>query len=99
MTITLTNTIDIARPPADVWAVVSDYATDTRWRKGIVEMRPDVDGPPEVGTRVREVLELGGRIYTTETAVTDSAPDSRTASPEQAPAAASVDGGPSRPAR
>jgi hypothetical protein len=74
MTITVTNTVEIYRPPADVWAVVSDYATDTRWRKGIVEMTPDVDGPPQVGTRVREVLELAGRTYTTETAVTDVGP-------------------------
>ena len=74
MTITVTNSVDIARPAADVWAVVSDYATDTRWRKGIVEMTPDVDGPPRVGTRVREVLELAGRTYTTETAVTDVGP-------------------------
>jgi Polyketide cyclase / dehydrase and lipid transport len=74
MTITVINAIDIDRAPDDVWAVVSDYATDTRWRKGIVEMAPDVDGPPRVGTRVREVLELAGRTYTTETAVTDVGP-------------------------
>jgi len=74
MTITVTNAIEIDRAPDDVWAVVSDYATDTRWRKGIVEMTPDVDGPPRVGTRVREVLELAGRTYTTETAVTDVGP-------------------------
>jgi hypothetical protein len=74
MTITVTNTVDIDRQPADVWAIVSDYATDTRWRKGIVEMTPDVDGPPRVGTQVREVLELAGRTYTTDTAVTDVGP-------------------------
>jgi hypothetical protein len=74
MTITVTNAIEIDRAPDDVWAVVSDYAADTRWRKGIVEMTPDVDGPPRVGTRVREVLELAGRAYTTETAVTDVGP-------------------------
>jgi hypothetical protein len=74
MTITVTNAIEIDRAPDDVWAVVSDYAADTRWRKGIVEMTPDVDGPPRVGTRVREVLELAGRTYTTETAVTDVGP-------------------------
>jgi hypothetical protein len=74
MSITVTNSIDIERPPAEVWAVVSDYAADTIWRKGIVEMTPDADGPPRVGTRVREVLVLGGRTYTTETAVTDVGP-------------------------
>ncbi len=74
MSITVTNSIEIDRPPAQVWAVVSDYAADTIWRKGIVEMTPDAEGPPQVGTHVREVLVLGGRRYTTETAVTDVGP-------------------------
>lgn len=61
--------IEIARPAEAVWAVVSDYSTDTVWRKGITEMTPDRDGPPAVGTQVREVLKLGGREYVTDTAV------------------------------
>ena len=36
--------VEIDRRPEQVWRVVSDYATDTRWRKGIVEMTPDVEG-------------------------------------------------------
>ncbi len=66
--------IEINRPAEAVWAVVTDYATDTAWRKGITEMTPDHDGPPEVGTKVREVLKLGGRDYVTDTAVTDVGP-------------------------
>ena len=66
--------VQIQRPPASVWDVVSDYESDRRWRKGITEMTPDVDGPPRVGTHVREVLRLGGRSYTTETTVTEAGP-------------------------
>jgi hypothetical protein len=66
--------IEIARPAEAVWSVVTDYATDTTWRKGITEMTPDRDGPPQVGTNVREVLELGGRTYVTDTAVTEVGP-------------------------
>jgi len=29
--------VTIDRPATEVWAVVADYATDTRWRKGITE--------------------------------------------------------------
>jgi hypothetical protein len=54
--------------------MASDYATDTRWRKGIVEMTPDVEGAPKVGTHVREVLRLAGKSYTTDTTVTDTGP-------------------------
>jgi hypothetical protein len=66
--------IEIPRTPETVWAVVTNYATDTVWRKGITQMTPDRDGPPEVGTNVREVLHLGGRQYITDTAVTEVGP-------------------------
>ena len=68
------NTIEIDRTPDEVWAAVSDYGMDVVWRKGITEMTPDVAGAPRVGTRVVEVLELGGRTYTTNTAVTETGP-------------------------
>ncbi|HTN25840.1 MAG TPA: SRPBCC family protein [Solirubrobacteraceae bacterium] len=66
--------VEIQATPDRVWSVVSDYASDTRWRKGIVEMTPDVAGAPRVGTNVREVLRLGGRTYTTDTTVTGTGP-------------------------
>jgi hypothetical protein len=73
---TLYTTVDVEIPrPADVvWSVVTDYATDTEWRKGITEMTPDREGPPAVGTQVREVLHLGGREYVTDTVVTEVGP-------------------------
>ena len=67
--------VEIPRPAEAVWAVVTDYAADTLWRKGITEMTPDRDGPPQVGTKVREVLRLGGREYVTDTEVTDVGPE------------------------
>lgn len=66
--------LQVNRPPDCVWGVVSDYEQDRRWRKGIIEMTPDVPGSPRVGTNVREVLRLAGRSYTTETTVTESGP-------------------------
>ena len=79
MTTTLHTHVDVTidRPPEQVWTVVSDYATDTRWRKGIVEMTPDVDGAPAVGTHVREVLKLAGKEYVTDTTVTETGPGLR----------------------
>jgi hypothetical protein len=66
--------LQINRPPDRVWDLVSDYDQDGRWRKGIVEMTPDVPGAPKVGTNVREVLRLAGRSYTTDTTVTQTGP-------------------------
>jgi len=74
MTVNTSVGIEIARDPQQVWDVVSVYASDLRWRKGIVEMTPDVDGAPRIGTRVCEVLRLGGRSYTTNTTVTEVGP-------------------------
>ena len=67
--------VEIDRTPDEVWRVVSDYASDTRWRKGIIEMTPDVAGAPQVGTNVREVLRLAGKNYVTDSTVTETGPD------------------------
>lgn len=66
--------IEIASSPETVWSVVSDYDTDKAWRRGIREMTPDTVGAPRVGTNVREVLQLGGKEYVTETTVTEVGP-------------------------
>jgi hypothetical protein len=73
---TLHTHVDVVidRSPAAVWAVVADYGRDTEWRRGIVEMTPDVAGPPKVGTKVREVLALAGTRYVTDTVVTETGP-------------------------
>ena len=67
--------VEIDRGPDEVWPVVRDYASDTQWRKGITEMTPDRPGAPQAGTRVREVLELAGKAYTTDTVVTETGPE------------------------
>ena len=66
--------VEIDRRPDQVWTVVSDYARDSQWRKGILEMSPDAEGSPQVGTHVREVLKLAGKHYTTDTTVTETGP-------------------------
>jgi len=60
--------------------------TDTTWRNGITEMTPDHEGPPQVGTNVREVLQLAGRSYITETTVTEVGPGMTTHSTAEGPA-------------
>ena len=66
--------VEIDRDPEQVWAVISDYEQDLRWRKGILEMTPEPAGPPQVGTRTHEVLRLAGRTYTTKAVVTEVGP-------------------------
>ena len=69
--------VEIRQPAERVWAVVTDYSSDTKWRKGITEMTPDGPGAPRVGMKVREVLRLAGRDYVTDTQVTEVGPEMR----------------------
>ena len=41
--------VEIDRGPDEVWPVVSDYASDTQWRKGITEMTPRPAGSARGG--------------------------------------------------
>ena len=73
-TLLIEESIRIARAPDAVWTMVTDYSSDHLWRPGITEMTPDPPGPPAVGTRVREVLNTGGRSYVTNSTVTSVGP-------------------------
>ena len=73
-TLVIEETVRIARAPDEVWTMVTDYSADHLWRPGITEMTPDPPGPPAVGTRVREVLNTGGRSYVTNSTVTSVGP-------------------------
>ena len=73
-TLLIEEAVRIGRTPDAVWAIVTDYSSDHLWRPGITEMTPDPPGPPAVGTRVREVLQTGGRSYVTESTVTSVGP-------------------------
>ena len=46
---------DIARPPGDVFAYVTDPAKLSSWQTNTLSAVPEGDGPLRVGTRLREV--------------------------------------------
>lgn len=60
----------IACPVEDVFAVVSRYEYDPRWRSGIVEMVQEPPGCPRPGTTTREVGRFFGRKMVTPAEVT-----------------------------
>jgi uncharacterized protein YndB with AHSA1/START domain len=68
------ESVQIAKPPAEVWAAIADYAFDLQWRKGLREMTPDPPGQPGPGTKVHEVVRSAGRDYVADTVVTDLDP-------------------------
>jgi len=75
----ITEHIQIDRPPADVWAVVSDPSTHTAWRPALVEFRQLSDGPLEVGSRIREKIRWRGREIEIDDVVTALDPPRRLA--------------------
>lgn len=77
MSINLVITRTIAAPPADVWAVVSDYPRDPEWRTGVSVM--DASGPTALGVATHEVLRLLGRTYVNDAVIDSVEPGRRLA--------------------
>jgi uncharacterized protein YndB with AHSA1/START domain len=68
-------TIEISRPPEDVFAWLTDVEQLTRWQKSLLDAR--ADGPFEIGTRIAEKRSLFGRQAETELEVTALEPTRR----------------------
>jgi uncharacterized protein YndB with AHSA1/START domain len=68
-------TIEISRPPEDVFAYLTDVEHLSRWQKSVLEAR--ADGPFAQGTRIVERRSLFGREAETELEVTSLEPARR----------------------
>jgi uncharacterized protein YndB with AHSA1/START domain len=68
-------TIEISRPPEDVFAYLTDADRLPRWQKSLIEAR--ADGPFQEGTRIVEKRSLFGREAETELEVTAFEPPRR----------------------
>jgi uncharacterized membrane protein len=58
--ITIENNIEIRRPVEAVFAFVSDFRNSPQWQEAIKEAHVTPDGPPTVGTQVRQVVSFLG---------------------------------------
>lgn len=67
--------IEIARPPEDVFAWLTDVEQLTRWQKSLLDAHSD--GPFQKGTRILEKRSLFGREAETELEVTALEPARR----------------------
>ncbi len=75
---TVTASVEIRRSPGAVFAFAGDYVYDPYWRKGVVAMQYETEGPPKIGARTRETMRSMGRLAVTVGEVTEFSP-SRTA--------------------
>jgi hypothetical protein len=74
MSVRVAESIQIDKPPAEVWSAIADYSFDLKWRNGLTDMTPDPPGGPAPGTKVHEVVKTSGREYVADTVVSDVDP-------------------------
>jgi uncharacterized protein YndB with AHSA1/START domain len=67
----ITYSIEIDRPPEDVFAYLDQPERHGEWQTQIVSAKVEGDGPVGVGTRVRETRKIGGRVQDTSYEITE----------------------------
>jgi carbon monoxide dehydrogenase subunit G len=53
----------VARPPAEVFAYMTDPANLAAWQPSKISVQPLTDGPPRLGYRVKERTKVGLRSW------------------------------------
>lgn len=55
------GSIEIDRPPREVFSFVTDFSRYSEWQSAIVSVRKDHDGPLRLGSRARVIRLVGPR--------------------------------------
>ena len=61
MPIDFSFAVDIARPPHEVFSVVTDLDQLSKWQPAVVGAEPLQDGPLRTGSRIKETREVRGK--------------------------------------
>jgi uncharacterized protein YndB with AHSA1/START domain len=73
----IVSTVEIARPPEEVFAYVTDPSRFVEWQQGVVSGRIEGDGPIHVGSRCVTTRRIGGSERTTTQEITEVTPPIR----------------------
>jgi uncharacterized protein YndB with AHSA1/START domain len=71
----IVSTVEIARPPAEVFAYATNPARFPEWQKDVVSV--DFEGEPGIGTRFRTTRRIGPRQQTIVQEITEVDPPHR----------------------
>jgi len=65
---TMSTTIEVDRPAAEVFAYATDPTKFAEWQKGVMDGSMDKPGPPTIGDRCRTTRRIGlaNRMVTSE---------------------------------
>jgi uncharacterized protein YndB with AHSA1/START domain len=70
----IVSSIDIARPPDEVFSYVTDPSRFAEWQHDVVSVRIERGRPPGVGSRFTTTRRIGGVERTMTQAVTELSP-------------------------
>ena len=70
------TTTEVARPPEDVFAYVTDPSTFPEWQQGVLRGHMD-ESPTRVGSNCTTIRSIGGREREVHTAITEYDPPRR----------------------
>jgi uncharacterized protein YndB with AHSA1/START domain len=68
------HSVEIARPPEEVFAYLTDFSQATEWQENLVSANVEGDGPFGVGSRVRMTRRIGKTERTMTNEVTEHDP-------------------------
>jgi len=60
----INGSIEISRPPQDVFDYVGDLSRHTEWQTGLESVQVETEGPTRVGTRAEETRHVPGGTQT-----------------------------------
>ena len=75
----INETVEIGRPPHEVFAYVSDLARHSEWQDKLLAATVETEGPVRVGTRVKQTRRVGRGTRTFTLEVTEHDPPNRLA--------------------
>jgi uncharacterized membrane protein len=58
----ITSSIEIARPPEDVFAYIDDLSRHGEWQTAIEQVTVETEGPTRVGSRARDRRRVPGGV-------------------------------------
>ena len=70
------TTTEVARPPEEVFAYVTDPSTFPEWQQGVLRGHID-ESPTRVGSKCTTIRSIGGREREVHTAITEYDPPRR----------------------
>jgi len=70
----IVSSIEISRPPQEVFAYVTDPSRLAEWQESLISSRPEGGGPPAVGSKAIMTRRVGRRERTMTMQLTNFSP-------------------------